>query len=101
MKFKDVVDITEHTLPTILVGIAMGFACAFGLHAPNQSWDLLFVPGSAIGAFVLICLWIERERRQHDGHLGGEQSWREAWIPFWSGIITYPIATYFFYYHPI
>lgn len=98
-------DIFLHTAPTVAVGIAMGFACAFGLHSLESGLgiDLLFIPGSAIGAWTFTVLWNRREKKQkgREGQFGGIQSKLEGWIPFWLGTASYLASTTYFYFWPL
>lgn len=98
----DLVDIAEHTVPTVLVGAGMGFMCAFGLHTDSNILQMVFyVAASALGTYAFSCLWVERERRQHEGHIGGPQSMLEAWVPFWGGIGSYVASTCAFFIWPL
>jgi hypothetical protein len=94
-------DIAEHTVPTVAVGIAMGFMAAFGLHSVTWLETIFWVSIATISAFAFSLLWIVRERRQHGGHFGGAQSKLEAFIPAIAGPASFVASTFAFWTWPI
>ena len=97
----DWVDISFHTIPSVIVGGLMGFMAGFGLQADTFFERVIWVSISTIAALAFSYMWVPREKRQHNGHLGGIQSVFEAVVPLAAGPVAFVVSTVCFYIWPL
>lgn len=78
-------DITYHSIPNFLVGGFLGWAGSNALRWNNAEGIIITVLLAA-GLIGILWYWFGRERAQHHGRLGGEQSHLEAYAPLLVGL---------------